>query len=230
MSNEPPILELRNVCKRFHGAEGAVEVLHDIHLKLFSGDFVVLTGPSGSGKTTLLMTAGLLYAADAGRIYLNGNDISNASDAELCRLRKMTVGMVFQKFCLMGHRTVLENVLFRFRYMPDVPMATATQAARGVLERVGLLEKENQAARLLSAGEMQRVAIARAVVCPPRLLLADEPTGNLDQESARWVMTLFDEFQQEGMGILLVTHNPDWLYGKKRHGIMKSGVLTWEKE
>ena len=218
-------LRLVGVRKGFRGAAGEAVVLRGVSLALAAGEFGVITGPSGSGKTTLLMVAGLLQPADGGEVWFDGREVSRLGERELAGIRKRGVGMVFQKFCLMPHRSVLDNVQFRFRYLAHGER-DVRRLAREALERVGLAHKENQAARLLSAGEMQRTAIARALALPPRLLLADEPTGNLDPESAARVMELFHALNREGMSILLVTHNPEWVVPGTTHWTMHDGHLA----
>lgn len=218
-------LRLDAVCKSFASRSGRVSVLQDVSMELSAGDFGVITGPSGSGKTTLLMVAGLLMEIDAGRVILDDREASLLREGERAELRKRSVGMVFQKFCLMPHRSVLENVEFRFRYL-DAGAREARERAETALERVGLLHKARQAARLLSAGEMQRTAIARALALPPKVLLADEPTGNLDPDSAARVMALFRELNRDGMSVLLVTHNPEWVTPDTVHWTMHAGRLS----
>jgi ABC-type lipoprotein export system ATPase subunit len=218
-------LRLEGVRKAFRGPAGAVEVLRGVDLVLGAGEFGVITGPSGSGKTTLLMLAGLLLPADAGQVWFDGREASHLGEGELAEIRKHGVGMVFQKFCLLPHRSALDNVQFRFRYLKQDARA-ARQLSAAALERVGLADKARQAARLLSAGEMQRVAIARALALPPRLLLADEPTGNLDPDSAARVMELFRELNRAGMSILLVTHNPAWAAPGTTRWAMHDGRLA----
>ena len=221
----PERLRLADVRKTFRAPAGAVEVLRGVSLVLGAGEFGVITGPSGSGKTTLLMVAGLLQPADAGQVWFDGRDVSGLDERERADVRKRGVGMVFQKFCLLPHRSALDNVEFRFRYLDHDAREVRTLSA-AALERVGLAGKAQQPARLLSAGEMQRVAIARALALPPKLLLADEPTGNLDPESAARVMDLFRELNREGMSILLVTHNPDWIAPGTTHWAMHEGHLA----
>lgn len=218
-------LRLEEVRKSFRGAAGEVAVLQQVNLSLNAGEFGIITGPSGSGKTTLLMLAGLLQPPDHGSVWFDGQNGSAMTERQRTETRKYGVGMVFQKFCLMPHRSVLDNVLFRFRYLKHDPRA-ALSLSTAALERVGLSAKSRQAARLLSAGEMQRVAIARALALPPRLLLADEPTGNLDPDSAARVMQLFREFNRAGMSILLVTHNPEWITATTPHWTMHDGRLS----
>ena len=218
-------LRLDGVRKSFRAAAGEVEVLRSVDLVLGAGEFGVITGPSGSGKTTLLMVAGLLQPADGGRVWFDGREVSGLDEAGLADVRKRGVGMVFQKFCLMPHRSARDNVEFRFRYVKrDAREARALSET--ALERVGLADKAKRAARLLSAGEMQRVAIARALALPPKLLLADEPTGNLDPDSAARVMELFRELNRAGMSILLVTHNAEWAGPGTSRWAMRDGRLS----
>ena len=218
-------LRLERVKKTFRGATGEVSVLQEINLTLGAGEFGIITGPSGSGKTTLLMVAGLLQPADGGTVWFDGQNMAGRSEDQWTEIRKYGVGMVFQKFCLMPHRSVLDNVLFRFRYLKYDPRE-ARSRSEAALEQVGLAHKSRQASRLLSAGEMQRVAIARALALPPKLLLADEPTGNLDPESAARVMKLFRELNHSGMSILLVTHNPEWITPDTPHWTLHNGNLS----
>lgn len=218
-------LRLAGVRKVFRTAVGEVEVLRGVDLALGAGEFGVITGPSGSGKTTLLMVAGLLQSVDGGQVWFDGREVSGFGDGELAEVRKHGVGMVFQKFCLMPHRSALENVAFRFRYL-EHDGRVARRLSEIALERVGLADKAKQAARLLSAGEMQRVAIARALALPPKLLLADEPTGNLDPDSAARVMGLLRELNGAGMAILLVTHNAEWVTPGTTHWLMHEGHLA----
>ena len=218
-------LRLEGVRKGFRSPGAEIEVLRGVDLSLGAGEFGVITGPSGSGKTTLLMVAGLLQPAEGGKIWFDGRAVSGLGERELAEVRKHGVGMVFQKFCLMPHRSALDNVLFRFRYLAHDPRE-ARRLSEAALERVGLADKARQAARLLSAGEMQRVAIARALALPPKLLLADEPTGNLDPDSAARVMALFRELNRAGMSILLVTHNAEWAAPGTTHWAMHGGRLS----
>ena len=175
------------------------------------GGLGVLTGPSGSGKTTLLGVAGLLLTPDEGRVEFRGRETGGMDEKGRSALRASEIGMVFQKFCLLPRRNVLDNVLFRFRYARGGPSGReAKRRAEEALARVGMADKAKRAAGVLSAGEMQRVAIARAIASGPSLLLADEPTGNLDEANAEGVMELFCELNRSGMGVLVVTHNPEW--------------------
>lgn len=223
--DDQALLRLEAVSKSFAVARGVVPVLRKVNLALGAGDFGVITGPSGSGKTTLLMVAGLLQSVDSGRVWFAGRETAALAERDRAELRKQGVGVVFQKFDLLPHRTALENVEFRFRYLPH-SARDARRMAEGALAQVGLADQSGLTARLLSAGEMQRVAIARALALPPRVLLADEPTGNLDPESAAQVMSLFSELNRAGMTILLVTHNLEWTAGRATHWRLHQGELA----
>jgi len=201
-----PVLALRGVTKRFPAPGGTVTVLDGVDLEVAAGDFVAITGPSGSGKTTLLHVACLLEPPTTGEVELDGERTAPFGERRLAALRGRKIGLVFQKFCLLPHRSVLENVLFRFRYSPHVPRDARRQALAAVTA-VGLQERLNHPVRLLSGGEMQRVAIARALALPPRLLAADEPTGNLDHAAACGIMACLQQLNRQGTTILLVTHN-----------------------
>jgi len=211
LSAAPPLLSLEGVRKGYDGASGRVEILRGADLSLPEGGLGVLTGPSGSGKTTLLGIAGLLLRADAGRVVFRGRETGGMDERARSALRAAEIGMVFQKFCLLPRRNVLENVLFRFRYARGGGGRNEERRrAEEALERVGMADKAKRAAGVLSAGEMQRVAIARAIAAGPALLLADEPTGNLDEANAAGVMALFCGLHRDGTGVLVVTHNPAW--------------------
>lgn len=204
------VVEFRNVRKSFQTPHGRVDVLNGIDLMLHAGEFAGITGPSGSGKSTLLNLAAILDTPSDGTLIFDGSEVGSMTDSELCGFRKSRVGMVFQKYCLLPHRSVLENVLFRFRYVPHDREHAKHEALR-LLELLGLQKLADRPARLLSGGEMQRVAIARAVVLEPQLLVADEPTGNLDAGTAQSVMECFQALNHKGLTVLLVTHNEQLL-------------------
>jgi len=220
----PSILKLENVSKSFPTPHGPARVLHSVNLTIHPGDFAAITGPSGSGKTTFLNLAALLDRPTAGALHFGGQDVSTMTEPRLNSLRKHRIGMVFQRFCLLSHRTVMENVLFRFRYL-DISRSQALCLARQVLEEMHLTPHADQPARLLSGGEMQRTAIARAVAAPPDLLLVDEPTGNLDRDSAEGVMQCFQNLNRRGITILLATHNPALLKYCSRNFTCKDGTV-----
>lgn len=215
-----PALRLEGVWKSFAGADGGrVEVLKDVSLELGAGELGVLTGPSGSGKSTLLNIAALMDRPDAGRVWLGSVETTGLGDGERSRLRGEKIGFVFQRFHLLPRRSVLENVLFRFRYAEGPTGLGRKEAAMDALARVGLAGLARRTAGVLSVGEMQRVAIARAIVLPPAVLMADEPTGNLDPANAEGIMDLFQSLNADGLPMLVVTHYAAWA--------KRSGVRAW---
>src|SRR5438132_6045192 len=216
MSDSRGVLEMQNVAKSFRTPHGDVDVLRHVNLAVAAGDFVAITGPSGSGKSTCLHLAALLDRPTSGRVLFSGVDVSTVAEAELCRLRKMNVGMVFQNYYLLPRRSVFENVLFRFRYL-NYDRRDAASRVTYALETMGLLSVATRPARLLSGGEMQRVAIARAIAVEPRLLVADEPTGNMDRAAANGVMECFERLNGTGITVLMVTHNEALLRFCRRH-------------
>ena len=222
--SDPALLRMRDVRKAFATPRGPVEILHSANLDIAPGDFAMMTGPSGSGKTTFLNLAGLLDRPTSGSLRFDGEEIAPLPEEALSALRKRKVGIVFQNFNLLTHRSALENVAFRFRYL-DLPIHEARRHAREALDRVGLAALADQPARLLSGGEMQRVAIARAVAQRPDLLLADEPTGNLDRRASENVMETFRQLNSEGITIVLVTHNEALLASASRHLICEDGEI-----
>jgi putative ABC transport system ATP-binding protein len=191
-----------------------------------AGEFVMVTGPSGSGKTTLLHLAALLDRPTAGRIAFQGRNVSALSERELCEMRKRGIGMVFQRSCLLPHRSARDNVAFRFRYLDGAEPGGIPDRVEEALGAMELSAVSDRPARVLSAGEAQRVAIARAVVAAPALLVADEPTGNLNREAAETVMRLLTKLNRQGMTILMVTHNEALLAYCSRRLRCQDGMLT----
>jgi putative ABC transport system ATP-binding protein len=200
------LVEARGLVKSYGRGPGAVAALRGVDLQIAAGEFVAVTGASGSGKSTLLHILGCLDRPDAGTCLLNGRDVSRLSDAELSRIRRRLIGFVFQTFHLLPQRSILENVLLPFLYR-DESRAEARRRAARALERVGLEHRARHRPAELSGGEMQRAAIARALVGEPLLVLADEPTGNLDTDSGGRIMDLFRELNREGTTFVMVTHN-----------------------
>ncbi|MDD5520725.1 MAG: ABC transporter ATP-binding protein [Kiritimatiellae bacterium] len=225
MTNSTPVLQIKSLTKNFPTPDGHVEVLRGVDLMVERGDFVMITGPSGSGKSTILNLAAMLDTPTTGQVIFQGRDVSHLNDTELCEIRKKEIGMVFQKFCLLPHRSVIDNVLFRFRYLEKLPHDMNSHAY-DILKEIGLENIRNRSARLLSAGEMQRTAIARAVVLRPGLLVADEPTGNLDGASTHTVMQCFQKLNKNGLTIIMVTHNQNLLEFCTKHKICKEGILV----
>ena len=205
----PPVLVLRGLCKSFQvGQPNEVQVLHDVDLTLDAGEFVAIMGPSGSGKSTLLHLVGLLDRPTRGDLRIAGASTTGLNDGALTRLRGDTIGFVFQYHHLLGSFTALENVLMPLYAAHGWPLPSMRARARALLDRVGLSAVEDRPAIHLSGGQQQRVALARALVMGPRLLLADEPTGNLDSHSADAVFDLLRQINREqAMAVLFVTHN-----------------------
>ena len=209
MDNEAEVLRLEDVCKTYNaGTPVEVEVLHNIDLVLQKREFVALIGPSGSGKSTLLNIVGLLDRPTRGRLFIEGHDTSTLDDAEITKLRGHSVGFVFQYHYLISAFTALENVMMPMLVDHVVPSEPIRARAEELLEDVGLTAWQNHPANNMSGGQQQRVAIARALAMDPALILADEPTGNLDTKSADSVFEMMREVNTvSGTAFLIVTHN-----------------------
>ena len=203
-----PLFLLEEVSKTYRDPGGPpTEVLAEISLTIEAGQSVAVTGPSGSGKSTLMHILGLLHPPTSGRFLLEGRDVSALAPSEADRLRNRKIGFVFQDFCLLNNLSVMDNVCLPLVYA-GLDRSARQKRARSVLDELGLGHRVGYDIRLLSGGEKQRVAIARALVGGPAVILADEPTGNLDQASGGQIMSLFNGLNERGMTIVLVTHDP----------------------
>jgi putative ABC transport system ATP-binding protein len=202
------IVELAGVTKVYKLGDVEVHALRGVTLSIAKGEFVAVMGASGSGKSTLMNILGCLDKPTTGEFKLDGNPIAKLDSDGLARIRNQTLGFVFQSFNLLSRTTALENVELPLLYA-DVPAAERHARAREALERVGLASRVDHHPNQMSGGQQQRVAIARALVTRPKVILADEPTGNLDSETSVEVMTLFQDLWSTGITILLVTHEPD---------------------
>ncbi len=206
-SHRPVVIELRHVCKTYGDGEGLqVNALSGVNLKVLEGEFVAIMGPSGSGKSTLMHLVGCLDLPSCGKVLLDGRDIAELSESDLAEIRGKKIGFVFQKFNLINSLNALENVM-----LPEVFLGIAPQAredkANALLASVGLGKRVYHKPSELSGGEQQRVAVARALVVNPKLILADEPTGNLDSKTGEGIMALFKKLNEDGKTIVLVTHD-----------------------
>jgi putative ABC transport system ATP-binding protein len=205
MTTPPAPLELRGVRKEYDGGGETVVALADVDFRIDPGEFVSVVGPSGSGKSTMLNTLGLLDVPTAGTVLVDGRDATEMTDPERTRARKASVGFVFQQFYLIESLTALENVTLPTVFHDD---PGAESRAADLLERVGLGDRLDHVPSELSGGQKQRVAIARALVNEPAVVLADEPTGNLDRETGRQVLGEFERITEQGVALVTVTHDP----------------------
>ncbi len=207
MSETNQVIALDGIRKVFQADEVETHALSDVHLSIGRGEYVSISGPSGCGKTTLLSILGLLDTASAGNFTLNGHDVANLKAAERARIRNAEIGFIFQAFNLIGDLSVEENVELPLTYRSGIERAERRQRVREALERVGMSHRMRHYPAQLSGGQQQRVAVARALVGKPAILLADEPTGNLDSRNGEAVMALLDELHRGGATICMVTHD-----------------------
>jgi putative ABC transport system ATP-binding protein len=227
MSSDKPVIELINLKKIYYSDSIATPALRGITLKIMDGEFVAIVGPSGSGKSTLLNMIGALDRPTEGRVLIDGIDINKLSDDGLAELRNKKIGFIFQTYNLLARISVLRNV-----ELPLIVRGTPAQVRRkkalSALEEVGLRDKALNKPTQLSGGEQQRVAIARALVSDPKILLADEPTGNLDSANAKLIAELFSKLNQKGRTIVMVTHNMAIASYAKRIIYLRDGMIERE--
>lgn len=202
------MIELSGIVKRYRMGDEEILALNGVDLHIGRNEYVALIGPSGSGKSTLMNLLGCLDTPSEGRYVLNGRDTSTMNDNELARVRNQEIGFVFQSFHLLPRMSVLQNVMQPLVYR-GIPSAEREQRARAALQKVGLGDRLTHRPNQLSGGQRQRVAVARALVGNPSILLADEPTGNLDSRTSAEIMALFDELHAQGQTVIVVTHEPD---------------------
>jgi putative ABC transport system ATP-binding protein len=218
------IIKLEEIEKSYFMGGQAIPVLKKISLDIFRNEYVALMGPSGSGKSTLMNILGCLDSPTGGKYILNGKDVSKMADDDLAEVRNTEIGFVFQQFNLLPRLSAAENVALPLIYA-GIPKKERMERAMEALRKVGLEDRSHHKSNELSGGQIQRVAIARALVNNPSLLLADEPTGNLDSKTSAEVMEIFGKIQEGGNTVVLVTHEEDIAYYAKRIVRLRDGIV-----
>jgi len=219
------VIRVESVSKTYRVGEIEVKALCDVSIAIPSGQFVAIMGPSGSGKSTFMNLLGCLDHPDSGSILLDGSDITHLDRNERAAIRNRKIGFVFQNFSLLARTPVIENVELPLVYA-GTPAAMRLERAQDALERVGLGAKMHNQITQLSGGEQQRVAIARSLVNRPSLILADEPTGNLDTRTSFEIMAIFQRLNHEGISVVLVTHEPDIASFAMRNVMFRDGRIV----
>lgn len=218
------VLEIKGIGKTYVIGDVVVEALRSVDLQINKGEYVALMGPSGSGKSTLMNILGCLDTPSRGKYLLNGTDVSHMSDNELAQIRNKEIGFIFQTFNLLARNTSLENVALPLVYA-GVGKKERLAIARESLKSVGLADRVDHKPNELSGGQRQRVAIARALVNKPAIILADEPTGNLDTKTSHEIMDLLEEIHQQGNTVIIVTHEEDIAKRAKRIVRLRDGLI-----
>lgn len=222
------IIQLDDIRKSYYLGRQELKVLKGITLSILKKEYVALMGPSGSGKSTLMNLLGCLDSPTGGRYILNGKDVSQMTEDDLAEIRNIEIGFVFQQFNLLPRLTAVENVALPLIYY-GTAKKERTERALEMLERVGLADRSHHKPNELSGGQNQRVAIARALVNRPSIILADEPTGNLDSKTSREIMNIFDTIQADGNTVVLVTHEEDIAQHAHRIIRLKDGVIETDQ-
>ncbi len=228
MNDASPLLDMSDISKVFYTDEVETRALSGVHFHIRRGEFVSITGPSGCGKSTLLSILGLLDTPTSGRYTLAGTPVQDIGAADRARIRNREIGFIFQAFNLIGGLSVFENVELPLTYRDGVSKAERRARTVAALERVGMAHRLKHRPAQLSGGQQQRVAVARALVGQPSLLLADEPTGNLDSKNGESVMDMLDELHQAGSTICMVTHDPRYADFAQRKVFMFDGRMVDE--
>ncbi|KEJ04072.1 macrolide ABC transporter ATP-binding protein [Clostridium botulinum A2B7 92] len=223
------MLIVKDVEKTYNTGEISFKALKGISLKIERGEFTSIMGPSGSGKSTFMNILGCLDKMDKGEYILNGKDVTDLTENDLAYVRNKEIGFVFQAFNLLPRMTILDNVELPMVY-GGVPLKERKERALSALERVGLIERINHRPNEISGGQKQRVAIARAIVNNPSVIMADEPTGNLDTKSSLDIMRIFQNLNEEGSTIIMVTHEPDIAKYTKRVVKFRDGHIVSDEK
>jgi putative ABC transport system ATP-binding protein len=223
------MIRLENLCRDFQVGDQVVHALDHVDLEIQSGEYISVMGPSGSGKSTLLNLLGLLDKPTSGSYWLNDADVSSLDDDALAEQRQQNIGFIFQSFHLIPRLNALENVELPM-LLAGAPVAARRERAREVLESVGLATRLHHRPDQLSGGERQRVAIGRAIVMKPGLLLADEPTGNLDSRSGEEVIELVEQLNRDGISLLVVTHDREIGRRARRHLTLHDGKIVRDED
>jgi len=222
------LIELKNIVKNYDNGGVITRVLHDVNLSVEKGEFIAIMGPSGSGKSTLMHTIGFLDRPTKGDYYFDGENTQNFTDDELARIRNERIGFVFQSFNLLPRTTVLDNVMLPLLYSDN--KKGHEHKAKEALKAVGLEERLHYMSNQISGGQKQRVAIARALVCDPKVIFADEPTGNLDSKSGSTVMHILEHLNKAGRTIILVTHDLNVALHAERIVTIRDGIIISDRK
>ncbi|NMC35764.1 ABC transporter ATP-binding protein [Candidatus Beckwithbacteria bacterium] len=226
MASKKAILQIKNISK-FYELDGiTVKALEDVSLEIYKNDFAAIIGPSGSGKSTLMHLIGALDTPTKGVIKIEGKDIASMTETQLARIRNEKIGFVFQQFNLLAKTSALENVALPLLYTGNMSQGQRLEKAKHMLEKVGLGDRLKNHPNQLSGGQQQRVAIARALINNPSILLADEPTGNLDTKTGKDVMTMLKQLNKDGQTIILVTHDMSVAKQARRQIMIKDGEIV----
>ncbi len=223
-TNEQPLITLASLTKSFTTDAGVISAINDVNLTINAGDYISIAGPSGCGKSTLLSILGLLDTSTSGQYLLNGHHVHDLDVYQRAEIRNKEIGFIFQAFNLIGDLTVLENVALPLSYR-NMKKKQRLEIAMNSLEKVNMADRAKFYPAQLSGGQQQRIAVARSLVVDPSILLADEPTGNLDSKNAGAIMDLFDELNDEGRTICMVTHDARFAKRSRQVVHLEDGVL-----